>query len=149
MFDPETGRQMVRTDVTDTGIGIAEADIPLLFEAFRQVNSSLTRTAGGTGLSPAHRQVTVRNAGWAHGSAVAGELRFDLQHLHSRGAHRDGREEEIHRQPRRGSRTRSRMWRKRPRSRALTGLLPAVNTNGDYSARPPMHIKRQILIIEG
>jgi GAF domain-containing protein/DNA-binding response OmpR family regulator len=48
--DEETGQTMVRVDVTDTGIGIAEKDIPLLFEAFRQVDSSLTRTAGGTGL---------------------------------------------------------------------------------------------------
>lgn len=46
----EEGKMMVRVDVTDTGIGIAEPDIPLLFEAFRQVDSSLTRTAGGTGL---------------------------------------------------------------------------------------------------
>ncbi|MBL8131499.1 MAG: GAF domain-containing protein [Anaerolineae bacterium] len=48
--DGETGKKLVRIDVTDTGIGIAEKDIPLLFEAFRQVDSSLTRTAGGTGL---------------------------------------------------------------------------------------------------
>ncbi len=48
--DADTGAPMVRTDVIDTGIGIAEGDIPLLFEAFRQVDSSLTRTVGGTGL---------------------------------------------------------------------------------------------------
>jgi GAF domain-containing protein/DNA-binding response OmpR family regulator len=48
--DVETDQLMVRTDVIDTGIGIAEKDIPLLFEAFRQVDSSLTRTVGGTGL---------------------------------------------------------------------------------------------------
>lgn len=48
--DPEAGTYMVRTDVIDTGIGIAEQDLSLLFEAFRQVDSSLTRTVGGTGL---------------------------------------------------------------------------------------------------
>jgi GAF domain-containing protein/CheY-like chemotaxis protein len=47
---PETGLPMVRVDVTDTGIGIAENDMSVLFEAFRQVDSSLTRTQGGTGL---------------------------------------------------------------------------------------------------
>ncbi|MEZ4671383.1 MAG: GAF domain-containing protein [Anaerolineae bacterium] len=46
----ESGSGMMRVDVHDTGIGIAEKDIPLLFEAFRQVDSSLTRTVGGTGL---------------------------------------------------------------------------------------------------
>ncbi|NWG16137.1 MAG: GAF domain-containing protein [Chloroflexi bacterium] len=48
--DPETGKEMMRVDVEDTGIGIAEKDLPLLFEAFQQIDSSLTRTVGGTGL---------------------------------------------------------------------------------------------------
>ncbi|MBN8618189.1 MAG: GAF domain-containing protein [Anaerolineae bacterium] len=46
----EADHSMLRVDVQDSGIGIAEKDIPLLFEAFRQVDSSLTRTVGGTGL---------------------------------------------------------------------------------------------------
>ncbi|MBZ0285688.1 MAG: GAF domain-containing protein [Anaerolineae bacterium] len=48
--DAPTGKPMVRVDVKDTGIGIAEKDMPLLFEAFQQIDSSLTRTVGGTGL---------------------------------------------------------------------------------------------------
>jgi GAF domain-containing protein/CheY-like chemotaxis protein len=47
---PESGKTFIRIDVIDTGIGIDEKDIPLLFETFRQVDSSLTRTVGGTGL---------------------------------------------------------------------------------------------------
>jgi len=46
----EDGKVWVRVDVIDSGIGIDERDMPLLFEPFRQVDSSLTRTAGGTGL---------------------------------------------------------------------------------------------------
>ncbi len=36
--------------VEDTGIGIAQEDIPLVFEEFRQVDSSAARRAEGTGL---------------------------------------------------------------------------------------------------
>jgi signal transduction histidine kinase len=36
--------------VTDTGIGIAEEDIPIVFEEFRQLDSSTSRQAEGTGL---------------------------------------------------------------------------------------------------
>ena len=48
--DEKTGARMIRMDVIDTGVGIAEEEMPLLFEAFRQIDSSLTRTHGGTGL---------------------------------------------------------------------------------------------------
>ena len=36
--------------VTDTGIGIAEENIKHIFDVFRQLDDSLTRSAGGTGL---------------------------------------------------------------------------------------------------
>lgn len=40
----------VRFSVTDTGVGIAEQEIPLLFNTFHQVDNSSTRKAGGSGL---------------------------------------------------------------------------------------------------
>ncbi|MBE0689053.1 MAG: response regulator, partial [Anaerolineae bacterium] len=48
--DDGTDERVLYVEVTDTGIGIAENDVPLLFEAFRQIDSSLTKTQSGTGL---------------------------------------------------------------------------------------------------
>ncbi|AWV88812.1 response regulator [Bradymonas sediminis] len=44
------GRDGVRIDVVDTGMGIPDDEIDLMFEPFTQVDDSTTRRHGGTGL---------------------------------------------------------------------------------------------------
>jgi signal transduction histidine kinase len=45
-----TGKRSWSMQVQDTGIGIPEEELPTIFEAFRQVDSTVTRKYGGFGL---------------------------------------------------------------------------------------------------
>ncbi len=49
-FEDRNGQPFLRVDVADTGIGISADDFELIFERFKQVNSSESRKHGGTGL---------------------------------------------------------------------------------------------------
>ena len=44
------GQGAARIEVSDTGIGIRQEDLPSLFRPFRQIETGLTRTHEGTGL---------------------------------------------------------------------------------------------------
>ena len=70
--DVDFDTQTVRFVVWDTGIGIAEADLPKLFQTFVQVDSRLARNYGGTGLGLA----LVRGMARLHGgdASVESEL---------------------------------------------------------------------------
>ena len=60
----ENYENYVKISVKDSGIGIKEEDIPKIFDKFRQVENSLSREAGGTGLGlPIAKQLTQAHHG--------------------------------------------------------------------------------------
>jgi signal transduction histidine kinase len=60
---PSHGRNRVQIDVTDTGIGIEETDLEVIFEEFTQVDQSSTREHGGAGLGLAISRRLIRAMG--------------------------------------------------------------------------------------
>ncbi|HLO61976.1 MAG TPA: cache domain-containing protein [Azonexus sp.] len=63
VVDEDADHVLVRFAVEDTGIGIAADKLPTLFQAFEQVDASITRKFGGTGLGLAINQRFARLMG--------------------------------------------------------------------------------------
>lgn len=65
----------IQVDISDQGIGIAEKDLEDIFEKFQQVDSKMTRKAGGTGLGlPITRHLVETHGGkiWVKSKAGKG-----------------------------------------------------------------------------
>jgi signal transduction histidine kinase/DNA-binding response OmpR family regulator len=64
----------VRVEIRDPGVGIAPEDLPKLFNRFRQLDASSTRTAGGTGLGLViSKGIVEEHRGWIRAESTPGE----------------------------------------------------------------------------
>ena len=64
---------IVQLSVSDTGQGIAPADLPKVFQRFYRTDESRTRQTGGTGLGLSIAQwIAVRHGGWIQVSSKQG-----------------------------------------------------------------------------
>jgi PAS domain S-box-containing protein len=72
--EEDANSALVRFEVEDTGIGVAADALPRLFNAFEQVDNTLTRKYGGTGLGLAiTRRLAERMGGSAGVQSTPGE----------------------------------------------------------------------------
>ncbi len=63
-FDERAGDSYLRVDVADTGIGVAPENFDVIFDRFKQADSSVSRKFGGTGLGlPISRKLAVLMGG--------------------------------------------------------------------------------------
>ncbi|MDN3685867.1 ATP-binding protein [Vibrio sinaloensis] len=61
---PQDGRYQLRMSVTDTGIGISDAQLATIFEPFIQAEATTTREYGGQWVRPGYRSQLGRAHEW-------------------------------------------------------------------------------------
>ena len=66
-YDGQAPGNRILFQVSDTGIGIADEDVPCLFQRFRQVDGTMRRAHGGTGLGLAVSKMLVELMGGSIG----------------------------------------------------------------------------------
>lgn len=70
----EKGAEWIRIQVRDTGIGIAESDLPFVFNHFYRADASRDRKSGGAGLGLAIvKQLVERHQGYVSVASVLGQ----------------------------------------------------------------------------